>query len=60
MHANVVKRVKFGLEIARNSFKWTILRDNPFAINWLEQMIEDQTAEEKALNPKKRGGGTER
>jgi hypothetical protein len=53
IHANVVKRVKFGLKSPHNSSGWTILRNNPFVINGPEQMIEDQTAQRKTFNPKR-------
>jgi hypothetical protein len=53
IRANVVKTVKFVLEIDHNSFGRGILRNSPFVINGLEKMIGDQTAERTALNPKR-------
>ena len=50
---------KIRPRIARNSFGWTILRNNPFVINGVEQMIEGQAAQRKALNPKRGMGGWE-
>jgi len=40
-----------------NLFDWMTLRNNTFVLDGLEEMVKDQGAERKALNPKRGVGG---